>query len=197
MRIQRLQRLEPALRHREGIVREVDPLLLLVPLVHREIDDPAEARTVLVDETELLADAGARGAGEAWRTSPDCRPTKKTASPAFEAELRADGASVRSGPMFLAIGPAPTSRPRPREEDVAQARLPLALRPGVHAVAEGAAAAARRGNRPDLDALIAFSIMRGEDLEAGAARNARSRPASRSGCADPACRCRICASRRR
>ena len=37
------QRFQAALRHREGIVGELDPTGLLVELVHWEIDDPAEA----------------------------------------------------------------------------------------------------------------------------------------------------------
>ena len=44
-RVLRLQRLEPALGHRERVVAEVDLLRLVVVLEHREVDDPAEART--------------------------------------------------------------------------------------------------------------------------------------------------------
>ena len=51
-------------RHGKRIVREVDFLLLLVPLVHRKVDDPAEREPVAVDQPELLADPGARGARE-------------------------------------------------------------------------------------------------------------------------------------
>src|SRR5437868_10153860 len=39
---------------------EVDLLLLLIPFVHREIDDPAEVETILVDQLQLLADLRAR-----------------------------------------------------------------------------------------------------------------------------------------
>ena len=42
-------------------------LLVLVILEHREIDDPAEAERALLDEVELLGDAGAREAGEPGR----------------------------------------------------------------------------------------------------------------------------------
>ena len=63
-RVLALQRLEPALRHREGIVREVDLLLLVVELEHREVDDPAEAEGAFFDQVELLADAGPRSARE-------------------------------------------------------------------------------------------------------------------------------------
>ncbi len=43
---------------------EVDLLLLLVPFVHREIDDPAERELIAVDQAEVRADLGARQAGE-------------------------------------------------------------------------------------------------------------------------------------
>src|SRR5271166_1137478 len=59
-----LERLEPALRHRERVVRKVDSFLLLVPLVHREVDDPAELQHVLVRDAEVIADADARRARE-------------------------------------------------------------------------------------------------------------------------------------
>src|SRR5690606_2235597 len=51
------------------------------------------------------------------------------------AEVLGDGAA----PGLLIIRP----------EDIAQARLALALRPGVHAVAEGARTARRRRDGPD------------------------------------------------
>jgi hypothetical protein len=41
-RILVLQRIDAALRHRERVVREVDLLVVLVVLVHREVDDPAQ-----------------------------------------------------------------------------------------------------------------------------------------------------------
>ena len=46
-RVLRVQRLQPALRHGERVVAEVDLPGLLVQLVHREVDDPAEAERVL------------------------------------------------------------------------------------------------------------------------------------------------------
>src|SRR5882724_6571130 len=42
-------------RHRERVMREVDLLLLLVPFVHRKVDNPTELEPVLGDEIELLA----------------------------------------------------------------------------------------------------------------------------------------------
>ncbi|HUI95104.1 MAG TPA: amino acid--tRNA ligase-related protein, partial [Xanthobacteraceae bacterium] len=44
------------------------------------------------------------------------------------------------------------------EEDIAEARLALALRPGIHPVAEGAVAARRRRDRPHLDLRIALDL---------------------------------------
>src|SRR5690606_13994596 len=52
-------------------------------------------------------------------------------------------------------------------EDIAEAGLALRLRPGVHAVAEGAGAAGLRRDRPDLDLRVGRDHVR-EDLEAGA-----------------------------
>src|SRR5690606_10926933 len=84
----------------------------------------------------------------------------------FQAELIADSArSFRpdvlgdwAGSSFLALAP----------EDVAEARLALALRPGVHAVAKGAAAAAGGRNSPDADLGVLVDHA-GENLEARAA----------------------------
>ena len=64
LRLRVLERVEPALRHGERVVGEVDLLLLLVPLEHGEVDDPAELEAVLVDQFQLVPDAGARLAGE-------------------------------------------------------------------------------------------------------------------------------------
>ena len=59
-----LQRLEAALRHGEWVVGEVDLLLLLVPLVHREVDDPAELEGVGLADAEVGANPDARRARE-------------------------------------------------------------------------------------------------------------------------------------
>ena len=75
--------------------------------------------------------------------------------------LRADVLGDRAGALAVVA-----------EEDVAEARLPLALRPGVHAVAEGAVAAGRRRDRPDLDLRVGGDLA-GEDLEAGVAEMRR------------------------
>src|SRR5208282_791054 len=43
---------------------EIDLLLLLAPLVHREIDDPAQFEAILLDQPKFFADLGARWTGE-------------------------------------------------------------------------------------------------------------------------------------
>src|SRR5712671_2459071 len=43
---------------------EVDLLLLLVPFIHRQVDDPAELEAALLDQPEVGADLVACGAGE-------------------------------------------------------------------------------------------------------------------------------------
>src|SRR5690606_5973328 len=63
-RLLAVQRVYAALRHGERVVAEVDPLLVLVPLVEREVDDPAEREAVAVDEVQLLARPGTGRAGE-------------------------------------------------------------------------------------------------------------------------------------
>src|SRR3984893_19254141 len=52
------------IRHRKRIMRKVDFLLVLVPFVHRKIDDPAEFRDVLFREAELTADTKPRSTSE-------------------------------------------------------------------------------------------------------------------------------------
>ena len=97
---------------------------------------------------ELFADLGARRAGELdeiLRLAGD----EEHGVAVLEAELLARSLRCAPAPRLLATGPAPDPPRLLAPEDVAEARLALALRPGVHAVAEGARAAARRRNRPD------------------------------------------------
>ena len=143
--VEREEFLDAQVRHRERVMREVDFLLLLVPFVHREIDDPAELEAVLGDQAEFLADLGARGAGEfdeILRLAGDEEAGVADAELELIGDLlgalRPDVLGERAGAALLAFAP----------EDVAEAGLALALRPGIHAVAEGAVAALRRRNRP-------------------------------------------------
>ena len=43
------------LGHREGMVREAPPLLLVIPFEHREIDDPGESQQVRRSQLEPVA----------------------------------------------------------------------------------------------------------------------------------------------
>ena len=159
----RLQRLEPALRHRERVVREVDLLVFLVVFVHREVDDPGELEPVLVDQVQLLAELGAREAGE-FPELVGIAGDEERGIALLQAELRAD----RRGPLRADIvGKRTGALAALAPHDVAEPGLALALRPGVHAVAERARAAAGAGDRPDL-VLRVFQHPR-EHLEAGAA----------------------------
>ena len=187
--IEREEFVDRHVRHRERIVREVDLLLFLVPFVHREVDDPAELEAVLGDQIELVADLGARRTGELDEV---LRLAGDEEHGIAVARGRADRRLLRCAPAPMILG----ERPRAAllafaPEDVAEPRLALALRPGIHAVAERAVAAARRRDRPDLVPRLGLENA-GEHLEAGAAEDVASRPASRSGCAGPACRCRSC-----
>ena len=159
-RVLSFQRLQPALGHGERVVREVDAARVLVQFEHRIVDDPAEIEAVLGDQVEVLADLGARGGSERREVSGHAgheehgiavvqTERRLQRRRALVADVLGDGASA------LAVA----------EEDVAQSRLALALRPGVHAVAERAAAAARRRNGVDADLVVLFDHP-GEHLEA-------------------------------
>ena len=127
VRIEREEFLDRHVRHGERIVREVDLLFFLVPFVHREIDDPAEFEAVLGDQAELLADLGARGAGELDEILRLAGDEEAGVADAEASSLVGDllgalGPDVlgeRAGAALLAFAP----------EDVAEAGLALALRP--------------------------------------------------------------------
>ncbi len=124
------QRLDAALRHRERVVGEVDLLLFLVPFEEREVDDPAELEPVAVDEVQFLAGARCAQRPRTCTNFFGSPATKKQASPSARPSC-VRIASVRSSPMFLASGPAPSSFVAfLAPEDVAEPRLALALRPG-------------------------------------------------------------------
>ena len=72
-------------------MREVDLLSVLVPLVHREIDDPAELEGALVDELELLPDLVRAWAGELGEFNSGSPATKNAASPALRPSARRIG----------------------------------------------------------------------------------------------------------
>ena len=89
---------------------EVDLLLLLVPLVHREVDDPGQRELVLVDQLQLRADLRARLAGELVELLRVAGGEEHGIAD-LQAKLLLDRPPARSGPMFLATGPAPPSSP--------------------------------------------------------------------------------------
>ena len=155
----RLQRLQLALRHRERVVAEVDLLLLLVVLEHREVDDPAEPERALLDQVELLADASARRAGELGRFLFLARGEEDavvgTEADRFGNAVHALFAVVlgdRAAPFAALAG------------DVAEAGEAFAARPFVHVVEELAAllGSARRRDRADDCALLDQSCEQAE-----------------------------------
>src|SRR3954462_9909709 len=87
-------------------MREVDLLLLLVPLEHREIDDPAELEAVLLNEVEVLADLGTRGAGEFYEIGRIAGNEEHRVA-CLEAELRAKLFGALR-PDIVGDGPAST-----------------------------------------------------------------------------------------
>src|SRR5581483_11839886 len=128
------------------VVGEVDLLLLLVPLVHGKVDDPAELEAVLVDELQLASDHGAGLAGELVELRRIAGGEEHRITN-LQPELLLDGAgALRSDVPGDGAGAGSAFLLAP--EDVAEARLALLLRPAVHAIAERTRAAARRGNRP-------------------------------------------------
>src|SRR5690606_21077135 len=140
-------------------------LLFLVPLEEREVHDPGKLVAVLVDQVQLAADTIPGETGELVEARRVTR-YEEAGIAYFQAYLIADSARpFRSdvlgdgpGSSFLALAP----------EDVAEARLALALCPGVHAVTEGAAAAAGGRDSPDADLGVLLDHA-GENLEARAA----------------------------
>ena len=149
----RLQRLQPALRHRERVVAEVDLLGRLVVLEHREVDDPAELEGVLGDQAQLLADLGARAARRTSRPPRACRrrrtprrrPRRRSA-PCSLASRSLGRRTWRSGPSPRRLrarcsrGPA-CPRPAPRRSacrrSCAAGRAALGARMRAHHAARG------------------------------------------------------------
>jgi hypothetical protein len=128
VRIERQKFIDRHVRHRERIVGEVDLLLLLAPLVHREVDDPAQFEAVLLDQVEVLADFGARGARELHELLRLAGDEEHRVA-VLQAKLRAQ----LFGPLGAEIvGDRPAADHRAiveRKEDIAEPRLALALRP--------------------------------------------------------------------
>src|SRR5262249_1733489 len=79
---------------RERVVGEVDLLLLFVPLVHGEIDDPAEREPIAVDQPEVGTHFGARKAGE---------PDEVSGSTSDEEHRIASGEAQLIGNLFSSL----------------------------------------------------------------------------------------------
>src|SRR5262249_29383926 len=147
-----LQGLEPALRHRERVVAELDLLGVLVQLVHREVGHPAETERVGLDETELLTQANPNAAGELlgdWLLVADEEHRVAVArggrgGGGGAAQGRAERVAVEDL-RERAFGAALA------EDDVAEARRALVARPLPELVEEASRlrGGARRGDRPD------------------------------------------------
>ena len=127
-------------------MREVDLFFFLAPLEHREVDDPAEFELVVRNQVQVLAQFGAGVSGEfvedrgvTGREEGGVALAHGQGLHKGVGRLGTEVLGNRTAPAALVLGP----------EDVAETRLALALGPGVHAVAEGARSAGRRGNGPD------------------------------------------------
>ena len=121
---------------------EVDLLVVLVILVHREVDDPAEAEGALLDEAELLGDAGAGEAGEPRRLL-FLAGGEEDAVVGPEAHRLGDAVHPLLA-MVLGDRAAPLAALARR---IAEAGKALAPRPFVHVVEELAALLGSAGSR--------------------------------------------------
>src|SRR5262249_50924312 len=132
-------------------MREVDLLLLFVPFVHGEVDNPAEIETVFRNESKFGTDLitrGPRELDEIARLSGNAEHRFSIVEPELRTHrsrsFRPDVLRHRPGAALLALTP----------EDISQTRLAFRLRPFVHAVAERTIAALRRRDSPNLDLRI-------------------------------------------
>ena len=124
-------------------MREIDLLFFLAPFVEREIDDPAEAEGVLLDQIELLADPGARRTGQLGGLI-GLAGGEEAAVVGAKAQRR-----VQREPSFLAV----VLGDRAAElaglaGDIAKPGMAFRARPFVHFVKE-LAALVRRARRRD------------------------------------------------
>ena len=129
------QRIHAALRHREGVVLEVDLAGLVVLLVDREVDDPSESEAVCLGQAQLGTDHVARLARhalEARGLAAEEEGGVTDVEPKLLADrlgaLRADVLGERAGGLDALALVAP--------EDIAHAGQTLFLRECVHPVAE-------------------------------------------------------------
>ena len=116
-RVLRVQRLQPALRHAERVVAEIDLSGLLVQLVHREVGDPAEPERALLDQAEFF---GRAACAPRRRISPPLRscPPRRTPRRRLEPARRAD----RLGAVGFEVARDRPLRHRPRRRRCSPAR---------------------------------------------------------------------------
>src|SRR5262249_36936262 len=124
---------------------KVDFLFLFVPFIHREVDNPAKFETIVVDQLQLMANPVSRLAGElvelhwiAGREENGIADLERKLPLKSERPLRSYVLADRPGPALFSLTP----------ENIPEARLTFALRPCIHAIAEGARASPGRGNGP-------------------------------------------------
>ena len=99
--------------------------------------------TSFFDQAELVADPRARRAGELRRRCPPCR-RRRTRRRRPESRAFATAPLCASAARYLAIGPLPAALALAFEDDIAEARRALALRPVVQLVEEAARLRRRR-----------------------------------------------------
>ena len=112
-------------------MREIDASRIFVQLEHRIVDDPAEIEAVLGDQVQVLADLGPRRRGEG------CKFARHTGHEEHGVAVVQPERRLERRRAVFADVLGDWSRPfAVAEEDIAQARLALDLRPGVHAGTE-------------------------------------------------------------
>src|ERR1700730_11107662 len=134
------------IRHRKRIMRKVDFLLVLVPFVHRKIDDPAELVDVLFREAEFTSDTKPRGTGE-FGGLVFLVASEKHRVAGFETGFFRDFPLHFGGQKF---GDRPFAREPPAlafEDNIAKTRRAFALRPIVELIEKGARPTGRTGRR--------------------------------------------------
>ena len=102
-----LQRLQLALRHREGVVAEIDLLGVLVIFEHREIDDPAEFEAASWSiSSKAVRRRGCAPGRPAWRPELPCRRRRRCRRSGPRPMRLRNLRFMPSWPWLLAIGPA-------------------------------------------------------------------------------------------
>ena len=122
---------------------ELDLPSVFVPLVHREIGDPAKLEDTPPCQAELAPDPEPRGACERrkglWRAAYE-KNRIAVIQPQLAAHIGgccgAKASRYRAGPLSVA------------EENIRKSRLPFRLGPRIHLIAKSAASTRRCRNRP-------------------------------------------------